>query len=518
MDRWRFLLFSFLAIALAWAWPSHAQTALRLGLHSLPVQLDPHLAVTRSEQILARELFVGLTTLDPEGKVVPGLAESWSISPEKEVYTFTLRDNLAWSDGQALNATTIVKSFERALDPTTLAPFAAQLLTIKNAEKFRLGTLGPGEKLGITARDQRTVEFHLNAPSQRFLQLLAQPVAMPVPLHRMTKSKVEWATPDSVIGNGPYTLTPESVGYGLSKNQQFFAPAVFEKIELRAFASLPEASDALRKNEIDLVFGFTAEPRSDRPQNRISIEGEGLDSYLLLANVSHPPLDSRELRHALGMVIDRAELIKSLRLDGAEPAFNIVPAPPYSPFRAPYAKLNRADRRIVAEALLLDIDPSHIPPLRLVYPMGQMHQAIAEFVAKAWRELGFKVDVMARSESAYEQALRDGNYDAAVATAWQQAATLDSILSGYSQGAGPWNATRYREQMFEQSLTNADIEIAPEFYVGLLRQAEGVLIEDQVAWPLLFYPAGVIAKAKYTGLSPNAAHIHLLRYLAPAPR
>ena len=63
----------------------------------------------------------------------------------------------------------------------------------------------------------------------------------------------------------------------------------------------------------------------------------------------------------------------------------------------------------------------------------------------------------------------------------------------------------------------ADIEIAPEFYTGLLRQAEGVLIEDQVAWPLLFYPASVMSKAKYSGLSPNAAHIHLLRYLAPPP-
>ena len=215
------------------------------------------------------------------------------------------------------------------------------------------------------------------------------------------------------------------------------------------------------------------------------------------------------------MVIDRAELIKALRLESAEPAFNMVPAPPYSPFRAPYARLNRADRRIVAEALLLDIDPSRIPPLRLVYPVGQIHQAIVEFVAKAWRELGFKVDLIGLSESAHEQALRDGDFDAAVAIAWQQAATPESTLNSYGQAAGPWNATRYRELMFDQSLTNADIEIAPEFYTGLLRQAEGVLIEDQVAWPLLFYPANVMAKAKYSGLSPNAAHIHLLRYLAP---
>ena len=88
----------------------HATSVLRIGIPALPLTLDPHLAITRADHMLARELFVGLTTLDAEGKIVPGLAESWTVSPDGLVYTFLLRDKLVWSDGQSLDASTIVKS------------------------------------------------------------------------------------------------------------------------------------------------------------------------------------------------------------------------------------------------------------------------------------------------------------------------------------------------------------------------------------------------------------------------
>lgn len=518
MTRWRYLI---IGLVLAFA-PglANAESALRVVIPAMPAQLDPHLAVTRTEHILARELFVGLTTLDAAGKVVAGLAENWTVSPEGDVYTFTLRDDLSWSDGQTLNATTIVKSFERALDPITAAPFFAQLLTIKNAEGFRLGTLGSGEKLGIVARDRRTVEFRLSAPSHRFLQVLAQPIAMPVPLHLMAKAKSEWATPGSLTGNGAYRLNKTADGYGLIKNSKFYAaPSVaIETIELRAMAERQSTISALQKGEADLVMGFTAEPHSGRPANKITIEGEGLDVYQLLINITHAPLSQRELRHALGMVIDRAEMIKVLQMGGAEPAFNVVPSPPYSPLRAPYAKLSRNDRRIVAEALLLDVNPAATAPLRFVYPAGSVHQAIAEFVAKAWMELGFKVDLTARDDAAFEQVVLAGEFDIAVSPCWQQAATVDAALNPFGQTAGPWNATRYRELSFDQFMTNADTETSAEFYMGQLRQAEGVLIEDQVSWPLVFYPTTVLTHTKWGGLVPNTAQTHLLRYLTPPAR
>lgn len=494
----------------------HATSVLRIGIPALPLTLDPHLAITRADHMLARELFVGLTTLDAEGKIVPGLAESWTVSPDGLVYTFLLRDKLVWSDGQSLDASTIVKSIERALDPTTMAPFAAQLLLIKNAENFRLGILPPGEKLGIVARDRRKVEFSLSAPSQRFLQLLAQPVAVPVPVRRARDLAQDWAAPETVIGNGAYTLISSPQGYALKKNPKFFAAdtVAIESVGLSVFAASDMAIDALRDGATDLALGFASAPRVGSLLNQELIEGDGVDLYQLAINVSRAPFDEREFRHALGMVIDRAELIKTLSLANAEPAFSVVSAPPYKPLRAPYARLDRADRRVVAEALLLDVDIPTLRPIRFLTPRSGLHEAITNAIATTWRELGFKIDVVALDDSALESAILAGDFDIAVNVAWQQANTVDAALFVFGQTAGPWNTAHYREPEFDQVMINADAELAPDLYVSQLRQAEGVLIEDQVNWTVFFYPANVATGMKLNGLMANPAHIHMLRYLS----
>jgi oligopeptide transport system substrate-binding protein len=515
MSRCRFL--TAIIVGLLSAWSVQAAAVLRVGLPAWPATLDPHRAVTRTDHVLARELFVGLTMLDSNGKIVPGLAESWVVSPDGLTYTFSLREGLNWSNGQALDATSVVKSIERALDPATAAPFAAQLLTIKNAEAFRLGTLSAGEKLGLAARDRRTVEFRLSNPSQRFLQVLAQPVAAPVPTRRSGDLKPGWAAPDSIIGNGPYMIAPRPQGYGLSKNPAFFAASSvsLEDVELTVLSTLPAASQAVRDGVIDLALAFTPEPRTGRAALRASITTEAVASYQLAINLSRPPLDKREARHALGMVIDRTEIIKSLRLVDAEPAFNMVPAPPYAPLRAPYARLDRSASAIVAEALLLDVDIPALGPIRFIHPAGAVHQAIAEAVAKPWRAMGFKVELTALADADHEAAVLAGSFDVAVSVDWRQANTIDAMVFAFGQTAGPWNAVAYREPEFEQFMLSADTETAPEFYDSHLRQAEGVLIEDQVTWPIVFYPANLPARAAYKGLTLNPAQLHPLRSLSP---
>jgi oligopeptide transport system substrate-binding protein len=500
MSRW-FNIAVFMMGMLA-AGVSYAASVLRVGLPALPATLDPHLALTRSDHILARELFTGLTTFDPQGKIVPGLAESWTISPDGLVYTFMLRDKLVWSDGQALDAATIVKSIERALDPATNAPFAAQLLLIKNAESFRLGILPPSEKFGLVARDRRTVEFRLSVPSQRFLQILAQPVASPVPLRRIKDLPQAWAAPEAIVGNGAYVLRASPQGYALSKNPRFFAAQSVgvESVDVSVLATVDAAAAALGEGSIDLALGFTSAPRAGRATHLVSVEGDGTDVYQLAINVSSAPFDKREVRHAFGMLIDRFDLIQKLRLINAEPAFSMVAAPPYSPLRAPYARLERADRKVVAEALLLDVDIPTLRSIRFLTPRGATHQAIVEAIATSWRELGFKIDLIAMDEVELEVAILAGDFDIAVNVAWRQANTTDAALFVYGQSAG-------------QFMAIADIETDTDLYASQLRQAEGVLIEDQVSWPVLFYPARVMTRIKLKGLLANAAHVHALRYV-----
>jgi len=488
----------------------HAQGTLRVGLPAVPSTLDPHLAVMPVDVLIAREQFMGLTALDMNGRPGPGLAESWTLSPDALTYAFTLRDGLQWSDGKPLDAGVVVKSLERALDPAM--PFAAQLLSIKHAEGFRLGTLTAGAKLGVSARDKRTVVIELAQPSQRVLHVLAQPLAAAVPVHRIT-AKQPWAVPGAVVGSGAYVMTADPAR--LERNEKFFAPAAFAAVQLGVFPALSDAAAAVGDGALDLALGFTPEP-SARGAARPALQADALEVYQFIVNMSRAPLDRLELRHALGMVIDRAELITQLRLADAEPMFSMIAQPPYAPQRAPYARLSRPDRRIVAEALLLDTDIPAVRPLRLIHPRGDLHQAVAASAAASWRELGFKIDVAALAEAEHVEALMAGAFDLAVGPPWRQAAGIEPSLFIYGQAAGPWNVARYRELTFDQFIAEADAEPSAEFYPNFLRQAEGVLVEDQVAWPVMAFPAALTARAGLGGLAANAAHIHPLRLVRPA--
>ena len=518
MGRNRFLIFLF--AVLAWTTPSQAENILRLALPELPMMLDPHRAVRVAEYILTRELFIGLVTYDANGNLVPGLAESWAVSGDGRTYTFTLRPDLEWSDGKRIDATTIVKSFERALDPSLFAPFVAQLLIIKNADLFRLGTLPSGEVMGVIARDRRTIEFQLIAPSQRFLNVLAQPLAAPVPLHRITELREAWASPFIVTGNGPFMTSPRGDRYALKRNPRFFdsGNVAAERVDIDVLAVASEARSAAHDDKVDVALGFMAEPQSARVTSRSSATVDTVQAYSLLVNSSKPPFDKREVRHALGMAIDRDGLIKSLRITDSHPAYNVVPAPTYSPYRAPYARLDPAARRIVAEALLLDTDVGQVAAIRFAHPIGKVHAAIAESIAKIWKELGFTVNLIARSDADHEQAVLHGDFDVALAPDWRAGNGVEPYLFSFSQSAGPWNAARYRELAFDERLVAADIETNSEYYLGQLRDAEGVLIEDQALWPVLFYPTPVIGHGALPGLNANAAGIHPLRFIVPPNR
>jgi oligopeptide transport system substrate-binding protein len=501
-------LFAFLCFV--WLSAAGALAAdLRVALPSWPATLDPQRALTRVEHLLIREVFIGLTTFDAAGNIVPGLAENWTVSPDGLVYTFALRPGLKWSNGVDFEARDVVRGFERALDPATAAPLFAQLLLIKNAEEFRLGTLGASQNLGVAATDRRTVEIRLSFPSQRFLQVLAQPVAMPAPNPRVSAT----GAPD-MIGNGPFVVDHQAPGHRLIRNAHFFDASSVGTSTVDVILA-PSLSTALAAGDVDLALAYTPEPRALGATKATLIEGTGRDLMQLSLNVTRAPLNSRELRHALGMLIDRAGLIKALRLNDVEPAFNMVPDPPYSAYRAPYARLDRSDRTIVAEALLLDVDIPALRPLKFLHPGEPIHSALAQSVAAAWRAVGFKVDLVAVPDASYETVMLSGDFDIAIAAPGRASQATDAFLWPHTQAAGPWNVSNYREPEFEQFMKMADEETLADAYPSHLRQAEGVLIEDQVALPLVFFPVNVPARTKIPGLVPNAAHIHPLRYLSP---
>ena len=130
--------------------------------------LDPHKTSTVYEAHILRDMFLGLVTEDAMSEVIPGAAESWTVSDDGLVYTFKLRQGATWSDGSPVTADDFVFAFQRLQDPATAAEYASMLQKVKNAKEVNAGKAKP-EDLGVNAIDANTLEITLIAPTAYFL-------------------------------------------------------------------------------------------------------------------------------------------------------------------------------------------------------------------------------------------------------------------------------------------------------------------------------------------------------------
>ena len=185
---------------------SHAETVLRRGNGADPQTLDPHKLEGVPEFNITADLFEGLTTYDAEAKVVPGAAESWDISDDGKVYTFHLRKDGKWSNGDPLKAEDFVYSLRRAVDPVTASPYSYILEPIVNAKEITGGTQADLTTLGVKAVDDYTVQITLVEPTAHFLQLMRHNISFPVNKAVVEKFGKDWTRPENMRAGGDFRL------------------------------------------------------------------------------------------------------------------------------------------------------------------------------------------------------------------------------------------------------------------------------------------------------------------------
>src|SRR5215207_6128164 len=134
-----------------------AEMVWNRGNSADPESLDPHKVETVYEAHILRDIFEGLVMQDAKAGLIPGAAESWTVSDDGTVYTFKIRENAVWSNGDPVTAEDFVYSFQRLENPETAAAYASMLYVIKNAEAVNTGKAKP-EELGVKAIDPKTLE------------------------------------------------------------------------------------------------------------------------------------------------------------------------------------------------------------------------------------------------------------------------------------------------------------------------------------------------------------------------
>jgi oligopeptide transport system substrate-binding protein len=499
-----------------------AERIVHRGSIGDPATLDPHKFVDPWESTVVMDLFIGLTSLTRDAKVVPGLAAGWDLSEDGREYTFHLRPDLEWSDGEPLDASDFVFSFRRILDPATASPFAYRLAIIANAVKVISGELAP-DQLGVSAPDAATVVIRLEEPAPWFPEILIHR-GLPAPRHAIEKFGDAWIRPGRMVSNGAFKLSewvPNS-HVRLDRNPGFHDA---ENVRLDAIYHHPatDLATALRQfraGELDVIVTFPADQldwvRENLPDSLRLVPGLGMHHYVV--NTTRPPFDDVRVRLALAAAIDRNILTEKVLGAGEVAAVGLVPPGVTNyPERASaeFAAWSRPERIEYARTQLAAAGFSAASPLevRLSYDTSDLNRRVAVAVAAMWKQIGVRVQLENMEAKVLIANVRNGDFD--VSRYLWLAETSDplSFLERLHSQAGPLNQSGYSDAAFDELLDDARATVDTLERAALLKTAEARALSAMPVIPLHYHAGRRLVAPHVKGWGDNARGISLARDL-----
>jgi oligopeptide transport system substrate-binding protein len=480
-----------------------AQAGLRtqtllIGNGAEPADLDPQVITAYTDENLALALFEGLTAIDERtSEPAPAAAATWDTSADGLTWTFHLRPDLRWSNGEPLTAGDFIASWRRILDPALASEYAYLLYPLKNAERFNRGETRDPADLGCSAPDPGTLRLTLARPTPYLAALAAQPAWFPVNprvLARFgagTRRGTAWTRPGNLVGNGPFTLADwiPNARIVVVRNPAYWNASA---VTLRRIVFFPDESPDTEERDFragqlhvtsSLPLTKLALYRRDAPA-RLRID-PFLQTFFLRFNTTRPPFDDPRVRRALALAIDRDRLTRTVLAGARPPAHTFTP-----PNCAGYTARARIDfdaadaRRLLAAA-------GHpggrgLAPIEVQVRNDDIQPAVMEAVQAMWlRELGVRVTLATLEQKSWIENQQTLNYGAAIA-AWagdflDPVTFLDLFVTN---GGNNW--TGWKNAAYDRWIAAAAAAPSPGQRGEDFQQAEALLLAEAPITPLYF--------------------------------
>ena len=470
-----------------------------------PRTLDPALCTDTTGTTVIANAFSGLAELDENEKAIPGQAE-WDVSDDKLTYTFHLKKDLKWSNGDPVKASDYEYEWKRLLNPETASEYAYALYYLKGGEAYNKGK-GSVDAVGVKATDDNTLVVTLEAPCPYFLELTAQSYYFPVD-QKVVESNKDWANDaKTLVSNGPFKITNYTIkdSVVLEKNENYYDKdkVKLDKLNLKFVAEETSAWASYKSGQFDVV---DTVPKSD-VQGAIK-DGSAksfpnLATYFLSINVSDKAkavdpnaakvLSDPKVRKALNLAIDRQSIVDNVTKAGQIPAHGIVGKGIIGPDGKDYTeKTSYFDpkgnveeaKKLLAEAGYPD--GQGLPTLQLLYNPESGHGDTMQAIQDMWKKIGvnaelqsqeWKVFLTTRVQKQFEIA-RDGwNADYVDPMTF-----LDSFTSTSDQ-----NNCGYNNPSYDALIASAKKELDPQKRFDIMHQAEDMLMNDMPIIPLYYY-------------------------------
>ncbi|MBV8343168.1 MAG: peptide ABC transporter substrate-binding protein, partial [Gammaproteobacteria bacterium] len=449
-----------------------------------PDSLDPQKARGFEAQGILRDVCEGLTTLDAHAGVAPGVAESWGVSADGLTYTFALRPEARWSNGERVVAADFVAALQRLVDPATGSGYAQYVDVIANASDIVHSAKSP-ETLGVAAPDPRTVVVKLATPAPFLPALLSHPSTCPVHRPTLLAHPDGFARPGVMVSDGAFVLSEWVQGAYvlLRRNHHYWNDAATRVEGVRYLLIADENAELARYRGGELQVTFVV-PRGQFDWIRAHLAGElhvapQLTTYYYGFNLRRAPFKDRpELRRALSLVIDREKLAQLVLRVGEVPAYGWVPpgVDDYTSQSFDYRQLPLAARIGEAQRLYRESGYSRDKPLafELRYNAGEVHTKVAIAVASMWKEaLGAEVRLTQVEFKSLLQDIDRGDVEM-FRSSWVGDYNDAYTFAQYLKSDFGVNLPHYSNPGYDALLRRAALQQAPIARRALLEEAERV--------------------------------------------
>lgn len=496
---------------------TESEMVLRWNVGAEPKTIDPQLNSANEGGHVINNTFEGLMR-DINGELIPGMAESYEVSEDGTIYTFHIREDVLWSDGEPVTANDFVYAWKRACDPK-LEPepseYAYQLFYVKGAQDA-FEEKGSLDDIAVTAIDEKTLQVELIAPTPYFLNLTTFYTYMPVRQDAVEQDPTGWAiNPEIAVSNGPFVLTGYTTGdrLVLSKNENYWQAdkVSVDRIEGTFIAEETTFFSAYEAGELDMIDDVPIQEIPRLKENNPDFYILPLvGTYYYIFNTEKAPFDDVKVRKAFTYAIDRTAVTEKITQGGEQPANGFVP-PGLVDANGDEFRTVAGDFGIdpglgnleEAKALLEEAgypNGEGFPEIEFITNTNEAHLAVAEAIQEMFKNnLGINMTITNQEWAVFQDTRHNGAFLLARG-GWlgdyaDPMTMLDLWLSYGGNNDAQWNSPEYDALIEESKVTGGQDRFQ------LLYDAEALLMEDMIVAPIYYYTDTVMIKDYVKGFT-----------------
>lgn len=465
---------------------------IKYDISSEPVNLDPQLANDYASSLVVFNMMEGLLRINSEGKLTEGVAENYSVDESGLLYTFNLRPDAKWENGESVTANDFVFAFRRLFDPQTNSSTAKNYYCIKNARAYHRGKTS-ADKLGVEATGDFTLRITLGFANPIFLQLLTNAAAMPCNEKFFYETKGKYGLDaDKTLSNGPFVLNgwAHNDYLSLRRNTRYVSARKVVPAGVSFIVETEKSKYRFETEQTDAYAFFDSPAESLKKYN---VSGYENTVWGIALNQSHKALGNENIRKALVASFDRSAYTGRLpgylrQTDVIVPKSITMLDRSYRDYAAGYipSMYDPANAKKLFSRGKKEVGSAALSKITVIAPKNTAHLGLFAYASQIWqKKLSLYIKVKELESDEYRAALKKGDYDMALISLSADINSPNAVLSQFESRSDK-NIFGYKSQRLDRVLSESERSGSLAKAAGKYISAEIIILSDGVFIPMYF--------------------------------